>query len=675
MSGIKAVAFLASAGSGIAIAVSLLVIGNLFMEVNDMYREVLADMDEFKENALLYDKRNPFYSCDKQREKTWIEIAQKLSEEFPEEELTTKTVKTRWSSLRTVYSKKKKPSTGSSSQKTNWVFFDSMRFLDSFIDDRKTVSSMDAPDRFEVDDGYESDKGIGVSSADIWIDREESPSQPVQKRKRKKNEVDPTSQAIMNLVEASNKQLDDLEHRRNYHFGMEVAQILDALAEDVQIEKKKRISCILFAQKMDREARALVARRDALLLLMIRQRRAVRKPKDIHRRRNYFGQYSRLFNELRSDEKSFKEYTRMAPRTFHKLLRLVQPFLEPKKKKTTGICAEHMLVVTLRYLTTGNSFHSLHFAFRMGVSTVSKVVKKTCEALYKALKNNISFPETPDGWLELSNAFEQQWNFPHVLGAIDGKHIQIQKPCRSGSLFFNYKHFFSTVLLGVCDADYKFLYYDIGNYGHHHDSHVLESSSFGRKLQEGSFVFPEDSHLRGTGTLLSYFFLGDAGFPLQTRIMKPFAGITSKAQATFDYRLSRARRVIEDAFGILATRWRILLKDIETSTPLADSIVRACLHLHNFLSDEEPFTRRRHNETGVDPELFVQARMESAPVHPLRSQNPTTYAKMVRRKLVDYFRREGRVRWQDQASACSFQIVVKTRRVRVLFKLLSYHCC
>ncbi|KAK0400866.1 hypothetical protein QR680_015487 [Steinernema hermaphroditum] len=48
MSGIKAVAFLASAGSGIAIAVSLLVIGNLFMEVNDMYREVLADMDEFK---------------------------------------------------------------------------------------------------------------------------------------------------------------------------------------------------------------------------------------------------------------------------------------------------------------------------------------------------------------------------------------------------------------------------------------------------------------------------------------------------------------------------------------------------------------------------------------------------------------------------------------------------
>ncbi|KAK0414622.1 hypothetical protein QR680_011531 [Steinernema hermaphroditum] len=603
-----------------------------------------------QENALLYDKRDPFYNCDKQREKTWIEIAEKLSKEFPEEKHAVKDVKTRWSSLRTVYSRKKKPSTGSCSQQANWVFFDSMRFLDSYTDDRKTVNSMNAPDGFEDDDGYECKKEMCASPTDIWIDAEESPPPPVQKRKRKKNEVDPTSQAIMNLVEASNKQLDDLQHCRNYHFAMEMAQILDALPENVQMEKKKRISYILYEMVLIcREAHALVVRRNALLLLMMRQRRALRKLKDIHKRRNQFGQYAKLFNELRSDEKSFKEYTRMKPRTFYKLLHLVEPFLEPKKKKTTGIVAEHMLVVTLRYLATGNSFHSLHFAFRMGVSTVSKVVKKTCDALHKALKNNIGLPKSPNGWLELSEAFEREWNFPHALGAIDGKHIRIQKPSRSGSLFFNYKHFFSTVLLGICDADYRFLYYDIGNYGHHHDSHVLESSSFGRSLQEGSFQFPEDSYLTGTEVLLPYFFLGDAGFPLQERLQKPFTGTTSKIQATFNYRLSRARRVIEDAFGILATRWRILLKDIETSTPLADSIVRACLHLHNFLSDEEPFARRRHNENGVDPERFVQARMQSAPVHPARSQNSTTYAKNVRRKLAVYFRRQGRVPWQHRA--------------------------
>ncbi|KAK0428752.1 hypothetical protein QR680_010988 [Steinernema hermaphroditum] len=47
-SGVKTAAFVASAGSGVAIVISLFVIGNLFMEVNDMYHEVLADIEDFK---------------------------------------------------------------------------------------------------------------------------------------------------------------------------------------------------------------------------------------------------------------------------------------------------------------------------------------------------------------------------------------------------------------------------------------------------------------------------------------------------------------------------------------------------------------------------------------------------------------------------------------------------
>ncbi|KAK0401402.1 hypothetical protein QR680_015763 [Steinernema hermaphroditum] len=182
-----------------------------------------------QENALLYDKTANFYNCDKKREKTWIEIAEKIAQEFPEEEHSVKALKTRWSSLRTVYTKKKRtPPTGSSSQSTKWIFFDSMRFLDSFTDDRKTVTSMNESDRQDVDEGYESSKEI-TANKEIWIDEEDPPSQSQKKRKREKNSTDSTSEAIIHLVEASNKQLNDLEHRRNYHFGMEVAQILDFL--------------------------------------------------------------------------------------------------------------------------------------------------------------------------------------------------------------------------------------------------------------------------------------------------------------------------------------------------------------------------------------------------------------------------------------------------------------
>ena len=65
-------------------------------------------------------------------------------------------------------------------------------------------------------------------------------------------------------------------------------------------------------------------------------------------------------------------------------------------------------------------------------------------------------------WLDIAIKFHNKWNFPHCLGAIDGKHI-IQAPPRSGSTFFNYKKSFSIVLLAVCNDNYEFTLPDIGD--------------------------------------------------------------------------------------------------------------------------------------------------------------------------------------------------------------------
>ena len=66
-------------------------------------------------------------------------------------------------------------------------------------------------------------------------------------------------------------------------------------------------------------------------------------------------------------------------------------------------------------------------------------------------------------WLDIATKFDNKWNFPHCLGAIDGKHIIIQAPPRSGSTFFNYKKSFSIVLLAVCNDNYEFTLADIGD--------------------------------------------------------------------------------------------------------------------------------------------------------------------------------------------------------------------
>ena len=65
-------------------------------------------------------------------------------------------------------------------------------------------------------------------------------------------------------------------------------------------------------------------------------------------------------------------------------------------------------------------------------------------------------------WLRTADEFYERTNFPNCLGTDDGKHIRMSKTDDSGSLFVNYKNFFSTVLTALVDADYCFISTDIG---------------------------------------------------------------------------------------------------------------------------------------------------------------------------------------------------------------------
>ena len=104
-----------------------------------------------------------------------------------------------------------------------------------------------------------------------------------------------------------------------------------------------------------------------------------------------------------------------------------------------SISVEERLVLTLRYLATGMSQQSLSFAFRIGKSTVGKILAETYQELYDSLKDTyLRAPTTPNDWLRISKQFEDTWNFPHVIEAIDGKHIRIECPKLSDSLYYNY---------------------------------------------------------------------------------------------------------------------------------------------------------------------------------------------------------------------------------------------
>jgi hypothetical protein len=89
-------------------------------------------------------------------------------------------------------------------------------------------------------------------------------------------------------------------------------------------------------------------------------------------------------------------------------------------------------------------------------------------------------------------------NFPHCAGAVDGKHIMIIKPENCGSMYFNYKDYFSVVLLAVADYEYRFVFVGIGSYGKYCDSTILRNSALWKSQKENLLQMPCQKPLPGS---------------------------------------------------------------------------------------------------------------------------------------------------------------------------------
>jgi len=137
-------------------------------------------------------------------------------------------------------------------------------------------------------------------------------------------------------------------------------------------------------------------------------------------------------------------------------------------------------------------------------------------------------PQTPEKWLNVSKRFFDQWNFPNCLGSMDGKHVVIQAPIHSGTEFFNYKATFSVVLFALVDADYNFLFADVGCQGRISDGGVLKNSILYEKLENCELGIPNPQPLPGRNRPVLYVFVADGAFALHDNIMKPYPGVQEK---------------------------------------------------------------------------------------------------------------------------------------------------
>lgn len=258
----------------------------------------------------------------------------------------------------------------------------------------------------------------------------------------------------------------------------------------------------------------------------------------------------------------------------------------------------------------------------------------------------------------MAKEFDDKWNFDTCVGAIDGKHISIVKPQNSGSYYYNYKGKFSIVLLAVVNANYEFIFLHTGINGRVSDGGVLHETVLFDKLKNGSLNVPPPISIPGTEYTLPYVFLGDEAFPLMENLHKPYSqrnGLT-KEERIYNYRQCRARRVVENAFGILATRFRVFHTDIAISVEKVDYIVLAACVLHNFLLKENAPSYIRPAD--VDRENYCTGdmipgewRYSQSVMLPSLQRTPRAMslsAKKSRDTYKTYFNNEGSVIFQDK---------------------------
>nr|CAH7725002.1 unnamed protein product [Callosobruchus chinensis] len=331
-----------------------------------------------------------------------------------------------------------------------------------------------------------------------------------------------------------------------------------------------------------------------------------------------------LLTQLRTeDPKEYKLALRMTPKNFDDLLMLLSGSIQRQDTfMRDALPAKVKLEITLTFLASGMSFRNLSHFYRVSIPSISNLIPEVCWAIYESLKTQIKIPDGEDEWKIIENGFNTRWNFPSCYGAIDGKHVNIKAPPKSGSEFYNYKKTNSIVLMAIADHNYCFTYIDVGANGSASDGGVFKNSSIYRRLEDG--LLPMDGII-----------VGDAAFPLKSYLL-----------------LSRARRIVENAFGILVSRFRVFENAIPTSLNTVDAIVCASCALHNWLRKNSysyitpTCVDREDSEGQIIPGTWRSEITPLISINDQRRGNHSVNAKEKRDLLKSYFMTNGSVPWQ-----------------------------
>ena len=301
-------------------------------------------------------------------------------------------------------------------------------------------------------------------------------------------------------------------------------------------------------------------------------------------------------------EKRFKHTFRVSRNTFYFILSKIQHRIQKEFVVEEPISPEKRLAICLYRLGRGDYLYTIAELVGLAESTVCKIVLEVCRAIIEELWSESvdrHFPKSEQAVKEKLVDMDAEWQFPYAFAGIDGSHLPIKCPHggqEAMKQYYNFKNFYSVVLLGLVDANYRFIWASLGAPGNTHDSTYFQSTSLWGDICSGNIL--PDKAVEVNGVEIPPIILGDGAFPLRSWLMKPHGdAILTSEKAYFNYRLSRARMITEGAFGKLKGRFRVLFRKCESNKETVKIMGLACVVLHNICIDRKDIIPRKFDLT------------------------------------------------------------------------------
>lgn len=209
--------------------------------------------------------------------------------------------------------------------------------------------------------------------------------------------------------------------------------------------------------------------------------------------------------------------------------------------------------------------------------------------------------------------------------------------------------------MAIVRANYEFIYCDVGTNGRVFNGRIINNTKFYEKLVNKNLRILGPRYISNSNRALRYVFVDDEAFSMRSDLIKLYSRKTlNKELRIFNYCLSRAQRVVENTFGILASRFPIFHTTINLKLDNIDIIVLTCCALHIFLRRRRPqiYTSPESMDSENIDECFVELGERCDPElmhnlmhnlqHGTRGQISNS-AKIVRNEFNQYFNNEGSV--------------------------------